>query len=99
MIAPLLGTLGACAGVIALGFGIFILPVYGGVRLYQKFDAKRQENYRFDFPPMDPAVVNRLYDPRVVHRLQETGATNQQQQPSPPQQQQPSYHHFELERL
>ncbi|GAB6027524.1 hypothetical protein CHUAL_001772 [Chamberlinius hualienensis] len=40
MVAPLLGTLGACAGVIALGFGIFILPVYGSVRLYQKFHTK-----------------------------------------------------------
>lgn len=54
MVAPVLGTLGACAGAIALGFGIFILPVYGGVRLYQRLGTNKHPHFPPRFPLPQP---------------------------------------------
>lgn len=42
IVAPMLGTLALCAGAVAVGLGIFILPLYGGLRLYRRYENHKQ---------------------------------------------------------
>lgn len=42
MAAPILGALALCAGALAVGVGVFALPVYGGLRLYRQCEVRQQ---------------------------------------------------------
>ncbi|XP_076361021.1 E3 ubiquitin-protein ligase RNF217-like isoform X1 [Tachypleus tridentatus] len=42
MVAPVLGSFALCAGAVAVSLGVFALPLYGGVKLYQRYQAKKR---------------------------------------------------------
>ncbi|XP_022242418.1 probable E3 ubiquitin-protein ligase RNF217 [Limulus polyphemus] len=42
MVAPVLGSFALCAGAMAVSVGVFALPFYSGVKLYQHYQAKKR---------------------------------------------------------